>query len=60
MEAEDEGMRFRYFEKRCLLAEDRAEEAEREAEAEELVSNLKLRAEADGEFVRKLASGRRK
>ena len=44
MAEEDEGMRFGALKKRCLSAEARADKAEREAE--ELVSNLKLRAEA--------------
>ena len=56
MVAEDKGMHSSALKKRCLLSEARANKDERETE--ELRSNLKLRAEAEGEFLRKLDSGR--
>ena len=56
MVAEDEGMCSGTLEKRYLSVEARSNEAKRGGE--ELISNLKLRADSEGEFIRKLASGR--
>ena len=52
----DNGRRSDDIDKRCRLAEDRAEEAKREEEGLRL--NLKLRYRAERDFAQKLASGR--
>ena len=52
---EDEERRSAAIDKRCRLAESRAEKVERGAE--ELRLNLKSRGGAEGGFIRNLASG---
>ena len=49
---EEEGRRSGVINKRCLLVE--ASSNDRNMEAEELRSNLKSRAEAEGEFVQNM------
>ena len=53
---EDEGMRSGALDKWYILAGNRAEGVEREAE--ELRPKMKLRSEVEGGFVRNLALGR--
>ena len=54
MAMEDKGMRSGALKKRYLLVEARSEEAK--SVVKELISKLKLRSDAEEEFVWKLAS----
>ena len=48
-------MHYGALEKLCLLAEARDDKAKREVD--ELISNLKLRAKEDEEFIHNMESG---